>query len=78
MYPPLPAPDSPTGFKVFKPIRFWRCWSHLDPSVHYAFYEFDRAERYDEIVGTPESRQGSRISPTPGATGSPATATSSR
>ena len=45
---------SPMGYRLFKPKRFWRCWSHLDPSVHYAFYEFENAERYDEIVGTPE------------------------
>lgn len=45
---------APAGLKLFKASKFWRCWSHLDPSVHYAFYELDSAERYDEIVNTPE------------------------
>jgi hypothetical protein len=30
----------PDALKTFKAKRAWRAWSDLDPSVHYAFYEF--------------------------------------
>lgn len=31
----------PDALRTFKAKRAWRAWSHVDPSVHYAFYEFD-------------------------------------
>ncbi len=31
----------PLAVKTFGARRAWRCWSHTDPAVHYAFYEFD-------------------------------------
>ena len=30
----------PEATAVFKAKRAWRAWSRLEPSVHYAFYEF--------------------------------------
>ena len=30
----------PEATAVFKAKRAWRAWSRLDPSIHYAFYEF--------------------------------------
>ena len=30
----------PEATAVFKAERAWRAWSRLEPSVHYAFYEF--------------------------------------
>ena len=41
------------GVQNFGFLRFWRCWSHLDPSVHYAFYELEDTKHYDRIVNTP-------------------------
>jgi len=45
---------SPQGLRLFNFRRYWRGWSHLDPSVHYAYYELDNAAHYDAIVETPE------------------------
>ena len=39
---------------MFNFRRYWRGWSHLDPSVHYACYELEDAAHYDAIVATPE------------------------
>jgi hypothetical protein len=30
----------PQAVEKFRAIRGWRCWSRIDPSLHYAFYEF--------------------------------------
>ena len=30
----------PDALKTFKAKRAWRAWSDVDPSVHFAFYEF--------------------------------------
>ena len=38
-----------TAFRDFAPIRFWRCWSVSDPSVHYVYYEFESVERIEEV-----------------------------
>ena len=32
----------PDALKEFNARRAWRGWSAVDPSVHYAYYEFDR------------------------------------
>jgi len=45
---------SPEGMRTFGFLRFWRCWSHLDPSVHYAFYELEDTGHYDRISASPE------------------------
>src|SRR5260370_42218875 len=34
----------PWGLRFFEARRAWRCWSHSDPAVHVAFYEFDSVE----------------------------------
>ena len=34
----------PWALRVFAARRAWRCWSHSDPAVHVAFYEFDSVE----------------------------------
>ena len=34
----------PDALKAFKAHRGWRAWSHTDPSVHYAYYEFASVE----------------------------------
>src|SRR3954449_10717465 len=34
----------PEAAAAFKVERAWRSWSRLDPSVHYAFYEFSDAD----------------------------------
>jgi hypothetical protein len=30
----------PDALKAFKALRAWRGWSEVDPSLHYAVYEF--------------------------------------
>lgn len=30
----------PDAVKAFQAERAWRCWSEIEPSVHYAFYRF--------------------------------------
>jgi hypothetical protein len=40
----------PQAVAAFKAKRAWRCWSKLDPSVHYAFYEFSDAGRALAVV----------------------------
>jgi hypothetical protein len=34
----------PWAVRVFAARRAWRCWSHSDPRLHVAFYEFDSVE----------------------------------
>jgi hypothetical protein len=34
----------PWALRVFAARRAWRCWSHSDPALHIAFYEFDSVE----------------------------------
>ena len=34
----------PWALRAFGARRAWRCWSHSDPAVHVAFYEFDSVE----------------------------------
>ena len=35
----------PHAMKAFGAVRAWREWSGVDPSVHYATYEFDSVEK---------------------------------
>lgn len=34
----------PWAMRVFEARRAWRCWSHSNPALHIAFYEFDSVE----------------------------------
>ena len=40
----------PQALAAFEAKRAWRCWSKLDPSVHYAFYEFSDADAALTVV----------------------------
>ncbi len=42
----------PDALKAFKAKRAYRGWSHMDPSVHYAFYEFDDVASASAIQGS--------------------------
>ena len=42
----------PDALKTFKAKRAWRAWSDVDPSVHYAFYEFDSMADARAIEGS--------------------------
>ncbi|MDO9708843.1 hypothetical protein [Paracraurococcus lichenis] len=33
-------------------LRAWRCWSRLDPSIHFAFYEFADAARAEAVLAS--------------------------
>ena len=43
----------PDALKTFKAKRAWRAWSALEPSVHYAFYEFESMAAARAIEGSP-------------------------
>ncbi len=40
------------ALKDFRARRAWRGWSEVDPSVHYAFYEFDDVASVRAIQGS--------------------------
>ena len=42
----------PDALTTFKAKRAWRAWSDVDPSVHYAFYEFDSMAEARAIEGS--------------------------
>ncbi len=42
----------PDALKTFKAKRAWRAWSDVDPSVHYAFYEFANMAEARTIEGS--------------------------
>ena len=42
----------PDALRTFKAKRAWRAWSDVDPSVHYAFYEFDSMAQARAIEGS--------------------------
>ncbi len=42
----------PDALKAFNARRAWRGWSTTDPSVHYAYYEFDDMARAQAIQGS--------------------------
>jgi hypothetical protein len=46
----------PQAFAAFQAKRAWRCWSKLDPSVHYAFYEFSGTDTALAIVHSAENK----------------------
>ena len=42
----------PDAVAAFGANRAWRGWSDVDPSVHFAFYEFDDLQRVREIASS--------------------------
>jgi len=42
----------PDALKAFGAQRAWRGWSDVDPSVHYAVYEFDDVARVRALPGS--------------------------
>jgi hypothetical protein len=42
----------PDALKGFNARRAWRGWSAVDPSVHYAYYEFDSIAQAQAIKGS--------------------------
>ena len=46
----------PQAVAAFKALRAWRCWSKLDASVHYAFYEFSGSDTAVAIVHSAERK----------------------
>ena len=42
----------PDALKAFNAKRAWRGWSDVDPSVHYAVYEFDDVSGARAIQGS--------------------------
>jgi hypothetical protein len=44
----------PDAVKAFGAKSAWRGWSEVDPSVHYAVYEFDTIEQVRAIPGSGE------------------------
>jgi len=42
----------PDAFKAFKAQRAWRAWSEIEPSIHYAVYEFHDVEAARAIPGS--------------------------
>ena len=46
----------PQALAAFEAKRAWRCWSKLDPSVHYAFYELSGTDTALAIVHSAENK----------------------
>jgi len=42
----------PDALRTFGARRAWRAWSDVDPSVHYAMYEFDTIEQVPALSGS--------------------------
>ena len=42
----------PDAMKGFGAVGAWRGWSEVDPSVHYAVYEFDSVEQARAVPGS--------------------------
>ena len=40
----------PDALKAFQAERAWRCWSAVDPCVHYAFYQFAGVEAAQSVL----------------------------
>ena len=38
--------------REYRPLRCWRSWSTLEPEIHYAFYEFETADRLKQVMET--------------------------
>jgi hypothetical protein len=46
----------PDALAAFRAERAWRCWSDVEPSVHYAFYEFVGVEAAQSVLASPGMR----------------------
>jgi hypothetical protein len=46
----------PDAAKAFKAQNVWRAWSHTDPSVHYAFYQFADVAAAEAVNTSPAIR----------------------
>jgi hypothetical protein len=46
----------PGAVKAFAAQRAWRGWSHSDPSVHYAFYQFANVAAAEAVSSSPAIR----------------------
>lgn len=46
----------PEAIAAFGPCRAWRSWSAIDPSLHYAFYEFDDERKISAMLASEEFR----------------------
>src|SRR5260370_11159217 len=44
------AEHLPSGVRLFKAQRGWRCWSRTNPLVHIALYEFPSVEEAEDIL----------------------------
>jgi hypothetical protein len=47
----------PDALKAFHAQRAWRGWSEVEPSVHYAVYEFDDVEVARAVPGSAALRR---------------------
>lgn len=47
----------PQAVAAFHAQRAWRCWSRMDPSVHWAFYEFSDADRALAVVHSADNKR---------------------
>ena len=63
----------PDAHAAFKAQSAWRAWSHTDPSVHYAFYQFADVAAAEAVSTSPaigrlvadfDARWGSRVTRT--------------
>jgi len=46
----------PDALEAFQAECAWRCWSELEPSVHYAFYQFATVEAARAVLQSPGIR----------------------
>lgn len=47
----------PLAADVLGAGRRWRYWSHVDPSIHYAIYEFATVEQLTAALATPGNEE---------------------
>ncbi len=46
----------PDAMKAFAAAKAWRGWSHTDPSVHFAFYQFADVAAVEAVNSSPAIR----------------------
>jgi hypothetical protein len=42
----------PDAVKAFQAERAWRCWSEIEPSAHYAFYQFPEVAAAQSVLAS--------------------------
>ena len=42
----------PEALEGFRAQRAWRCWSEVDRSIHYAFYQFADVEAAQSVIAS--------------------------